>query len=194
MGTVAQLCTKAIMLDKGTISLEGKTHIVIEQYNNLYKTKATEYKNASFSDKEMFIENAVVLNCKNQHQGIFRHNETIDIKVNCKVNSLTRGSEVRMIIRDSRNINVFTTDVELNNLHPKTKRFTTLFQIPDNLLRPKAYSVTLALFIPHQYYIELLEDVLFFNVTDAGTKYAQSEETDYGPIFSPCKTEIIDIS
>ncbi len=193
MGTVAQLCTKAIMLDKGKISLEGKTNIVIEKYNNQYKTKTTEYKNDFLGDKDMFIENATILDCKNQVRGVFGHNETVDVKIDCKVKSLTRGSEVRIIIRDSRDINVFTADVELNTLPPNTKRFTTLFQIPGNLLRPKAYSVTIALFVPHQYHIELLENLLYFNITDAGTKYAQSEETDYGHIFSPCKTEIINI-
>ena len=121
------------------------------------------------------------------------HDEKIDIKVHYKVNNWVRGVESRMIIRDRRNINVFTTDIELNVLDANTKEFTTLFQIPSHFLRPKAYSVTLALFIPHQYYVELLEDVIYFTINDGGTKYAQSEEIDYGPVFSPCNTKIIDV-
>jgi lipopolysaccharide transport system ATP-binding protein len=192
MGPVAQLCPKAILLEKGRVIMQDHANSVIEYYINQRKSKANSYESSSDNDKNMFIANAVIVSDENEVEGNFRHDEGINIKVGCKVNDWVRGAEVRMIIRDGRNINVFTADVELNTLSTSTKKFTTLFQIPANLLRPNTYSVTLALFIPHQYYIELLQDILFFTINDSGTKYAQSEGIDYGSIFSPCKTEIVD--
>jgi lipopolysaccharide transport system ATP-binding protein len=192
MGTVAQLCTKAIMMDKGTICFEGTPNVVIDQYHSKYKSKSANYKN-EFSNNDIFIKNAIILNENKEAESVFMHDEKIEVKVHFKVNNWIRGAEARMIIRDSRNINVFTADIELNILEATTKEFSTIFQIPSQFLRPKAYSVTLALFIPNQYYIELLEDIINFTVNDGGTKYAQSEEIDYGPVFSPCKTQIVDV-
>jgi lipopolysaccharide transport system ATP-binding protein len=194
MGTIAQLCQKAILLERGTSVMQDCTARVIDYYLSQHKSKSPSYKSdVSVDHPDMYIESAVITNDKNEEDSIFSHNESIEVRVVSKVKKWIRGAEVRMIIRDSRNINIFTADVELTTLTSTTKKFTTVFQIPANLLRPNGYSVTLALFIPHQYYIELMEDILFFTVTDGGTKYALSEGTDYGPIFSPCKTQIIDI-
>jgi lipopolysaccharide transport system ATP-binding protein len=192
MGTVAQLCTKALLLDNGMITMEGKTDAVIEEYNNKFKSKESLYENPT-GEADIAIERASVLNELHEVEGVFKHNESIEVRVACKVNSWVRGAEVRMIIRDSRNINVFTSDVELDEISSDTDRFTASFVIPQHLLRPNGYYVTLALFVPHQYYVELLQDILFFKVVDGGTKYAQSEDVDYGPIFSPCETKIFDI-
>lgn len=192
MGTIIQLCSRAILLDKGRISLDGKSSDVVEYYYNQNRSKVPVYNNNA-DNNDMYVESAIIMNNKNEMKEIFTHDDHIDVHVTCKINNWIRGSEVRMIIRDSKNTNVFTSDIELNDLNVSTKKFTSLFQIPANVLRPNGYYVTLALFVPHQYYIELLENILFFTINDGGTKYAQSEGIDYGPIFSPCKTEIINI-
>jgi lipopolysaccharide transport system ATP-binding protein len=193
MGTILQLCNRAIMLDKGQVILDGNTNKVVEQYNNYYKSKEAIYVNEESSSEDLFIRSAIIYNEANAVEGIFKHNERIEVRVKCCVNNWVRGAEVRMILRDNRNINVFTTDIELNNVNPNTRQFTAVFKIPANLIRPNEYYATLALLVPNQYHIEIMENILFFTVIDAGSKYAQSEGIDYGPIFSPCKTDIIDI-
>jgi lipopolysaccharide transport system ATP-binding protein len=193
LGTIAKLCNKAILFEKGQVSIEGRPSMVIEKYLSQNKLKANQYETSLTNDNDMFVEQAVILNQKNEIDGTFIHNEEVSIRVTCKVNKWIRGAEVRMIVRDNKSINVFTTDTELFDLNANTKKFTILFSIPAHFLRPKEYSVTLALFIPHQYYIELLEEIIYFTINDGGTKYAQSEEIDYGPVFSPCKSQIVEI-
>jgi hypothetical protein len=95
-----------------------------------------------------------------------------------------------MVVSDRRGITVFTADAELDSLARGTEAFEVDFRIPANTLRPNNYKVTLALFVPHQFIIELIEDAMFFTVFDAGSKYSQSEGLDYGMIFSPCETEV----
>ncbi len=107
---------------------------------------------------------------------------------------MMRCVELRMVIRDSRNITVFTADAELNTLRENTEAFEVEYTIPADVLRPSNYSLTLALFVPHQVIIELIENVVFFSVFDSGTKYAQSEGLDYGLVFSPCKTSVNQIA
>ncbi len=101
-----------------------------------------------------------------------------------------RGVELRMVVKDGRNITVFTADAELVSLSQNTEAFEVDFTIPAVTLRPNAYSLTFALFVPHQDIIELIEDVVHFSVFDSGTKYAQSEGLDYGLVFSPCETSV----
>ncbi len=191
MGTIAQLCQKAILLEKGVSVMQDKTNVVIDYYLNQQKSKAISYiADTSAKHKEMYIESATVLNDEEIEQSSFRHDEDINIRVKCAVDRMVRGAELRMVVRDSRNIIIFTTDAELQTLNDATKTFQVDFKIPPNFLRPNNYSLILALFVPHQVTIELLEDVNFFSVFDGGTKYAQSEGLDYGLIFSPCKASV----
>jgi lipopolysaccharide transport system ATP-binding protein len=191
MGTVARLCQRAIMLDKGSLVTEGQTDAVIEHYVNFGKANLNAYQATDSAKKlEMYVDNSFVLNSDEVEQHSFRHDEMIKVRVNCAVNRWVRGAELRMVVRNGRGITLFTTDAELNSLSDKGKSFQADFSIPANTLRPNNYFVTLALFVPHQEIIELIEDTNTFSVFDSGTKYAHSEGLDYGLIFSPCTAKV----
>jgi lipopolysaccharide transport system ATP-binding protein len=191
MGTIAQLCQKTVLLQQGAVVMNDKTNLVIEHYINLNKTKASSYTaNASATHREMYVESATILNDGGVEQSTFRHDEPVRINVKCGAKRMLRGAELRMVVKDARDITVFTSDAELNSLNETTKSFEADFIIPADVLRPNNYSLTFALFIPHQLIIELIPDVAFFSVFDSGTKYAQSEGMDYGLVFSPCETSV----
>jgi lipopolysaccharide transport system ATP-binding protein len=191
MGTIAQLCKKAILLERGQIVMQDRAHAVIEHYVNQRKSKSATYAaNDAARRREMFVKAASVTGENGVEQTSFRHDQAIAIRVECGVNNFVRGTELRMVVRDARSITIFTSDVELNVVGETSKSFAVDFKIPANLLRPNSFSLTFAIFIPHQLIIELIEDALFFSVFDGGTKYALSEGMDYGVIFSPAETAI----
>ncbi len=195
MGSIAQLCQKAIMLEKGSIIMFDKASPVIEHYIGQSKSKTTTYAAESSSvEREMFIENATILNGQSVERGSFANDEGICIKVKCLARKMIRGVELRLAIRDLRGVLLFVSDVGLDSLVEGNRGFEVDFMIPPNVLRPNNYSVIISLFVPHQDIIELLEDVVFFSIFDNGTKYAQSEGIDYGVMFSPCKTAIKQIT
>ena len=192
MGSIAQLCQKAIMLDKGQLVMQDKANLVIEHYSNQGKSQLTSYTaDISVEHREMYVQRAGLLNENGLEQGSFRHDESIHINVKCIINKWLRGVELRTAIKDSRNTLIFVADAEINTINKDAKAFEVNFTIPAHTLRSNNYSLSFALIIPHQLVIESMEDdALFFSVYDAGTKYAQSEGMDYGMIFSPCKISI----
>jgi lipopolysaccharide transport system ATP-binding protein len=195
MGTIAQLCHKVIMLDKGALVMEGKTDTVIEHYINHGKSNLISYKTTdSAKGREIYVDSSFVLNNEGNEQHSFRHDEQIRVKVNCAINHWVRGTELRMVIRNGRGVTIFTTDAELDSLNDKSKAFQVDFTIPAHTLRPNIFFITLALFVPHLETIELIEDTNAFSVFDSGSKYAQSEGLDYGLIFSPCKASVKQIN
>lgn len=191
MGTIAQLCQTSILLDHGTVVMNDKTNKVIGHYLNQDNVKNGSYQtDETAKDKPMFVQSAGVFAENNAEKNSFQHDEEIFIKIRCSANEMIRYSELRLVVKDARNITVFTADAELNELDEKTKTFEVDFKIPANVLRPSSYSLTFALFVPHQFIIELIEDAVYFSVFDAGTKYAQSEGLDYGVVFSPCESVV----
>ena len=195
MGTIAQLCERTILLEKGAVVMNDKTNAVIEHYVNQNKTKASFYAaDESQAHREMHVTSAAILSDEGVEQKSFRHDEAVHINVKCRAQRMVRGAELRMVVKDGRSITVFTADVELGILNENCEAFAVEYTIPPEVLRPNNYSLTFALFVPHQLIIELIEDVVYFSVFDSGTKYAQSEGMDYGLIFSPCKTSVTQIS
>lgn len=195
MGTIAQLCQKALLLEKGQLILNDSAGKVIEHYTNQNKSNLTSYTaNIQATSPEMYVESAAVLNVDEVEQNSFRHDVPINIKVRCRAQKIVRFSELRMVVKDIRNITVFTADAELNLLDEKTQTFEVDYTIPENTLRPNNYSILFVLFVPHQFTIERIDDVLFFSVYDGGTKYAQSEGMDYGLVFSPCQISVKSIN
>jgi lipopolysaccharide transport system ATP-binding protein len=192
MGSIAQLCQKAILLEKGFLKMQDQTNRVIEHYVNQGKSQLTSYTaNISVKEREMYVQSAIVLNDGGIEQLSFRHDESIHINVKCVIKKWLRGVELRLAIKDRKNTLIFVADAEINSISRDAKAFAVDFTIPPATLRSNNYSLSFALIIPHQLVIESSEDdVLFFSVYDAGTKYAQSEGMDYGLIFSPCKISI----
>jgi lipopolysaccharide transport system ATP-binding protein len=190
MGTIAQLCKKAILLKNGKISSMGETREVIDLYQNSSLANSSTFENRIKANKDLYIKRASVLSIGNESTESFRHDEEIVIKIIGHINNYIKGVDLRMEIRDNRQIRLFTTDVELAPIGPGVQNFEAVMIIPANLLRPSLYSLSFALLVPHQLIIDIERDVLSFSVYDAGTKYAQSEGMDYGLISSPCQTYV----
>ena len=191
MGTIAQLCERTILLEKGAVVMNDHTKTVIDYYVNQNKSKASSYAaddgDAAAQHREMSVTSAAILNDERVEQKSFRHDEAVHVRVNCWAQRMMRGAELRMVVRDGRSITVFVADAALDTLSEHCEAFTVDFTVPPEVLRPNNYSLSFALFVPHQLIIELIEDVIYFSIFDSGTKYAQSEGTDYGLIFSPCQ-------
>ena len=196
MGTISQLCQKAILLEKGCVVMQDRANKVIEHYINQRASKSAVYTaDETAKQREMFVESATVTNNNNDEQSSFRHDEAISVQVLCAARrQLLRNAELRMVVRDGRSITIFTADAELVSLPENSKSFAVEFKIPAHVLRPGNLSLTFALFIPHQLIIELIEEAAFFSVFDGGTKYAYSEGLDYGVVFSPCEVTVRQIA
>lgn len=192
MGTIAQLCQKAILLEKGRVVMQDRAKVVIEHYINQRKSKTAFYTASEAARRrEMFVETATITGENGIEQTSFRHDQTIIVTVKCAANNFVRGTELRMVVRDTRGITIFIADVGLDSIGETSKTFTVNFKIPAQVLRPNNFSLSFAIFIPHQLIIELIEEAAFFSIFDGGTRYAHSEGTDYGVIFSPCEASIV---
>ncbi len=195
LGSIAQLCNRAIMLDKGSLVMDDNTNAVIEHYINRGKSSLATYTADDMAKhREMYVQNAAVLNDAGTEQSSFGHDEQICVRVKCAINKMVRGTELRFAVRDIKGVLIFVSDIAVDSIDGSSKEFEAVFAVPPHILRPGNYSLIFSLFVPHQFSIEQLEDVASFSIFDNGTQYAHSEGTDYGVIFSPCKVTIKQIA
>lgn len=192
MGAIAQLCSEAILLSKGTIARQGNTQQIIDYYlSEISLEVRSGFNDRIISDKPIFIKNAQSLNNQGQPTSHFIHLEKIIIAINCQINHWIANAEIGFYVRDNRGRKVFTTvNFPLDSLEAKKEGFLITSTIPANFLVPGQYLFTLAITIPHVSTIDWLEDVLTISIVDGGSKFSSYEGLDYGCVFANCQWDV----
>ncbi len=194
LGTVRQLCGRAILLRAGCVAAEGKTADVLQTYmsEQLGPQRAVFLRPSAMRHKDMALQSAWTANDRNQIASHFLHTEAIDIRIHIRVNKWITGAEVRLVVGDSRGRRVFTSDADLQHAAGGgAGAVQACARISAHFLRPETYTVAMALFVNNQLIIDLIEDAFSFSVQDAGSKYAASEGLDYGCVFAPCDWNVV---
>jgi lipopolysaccharide transport system ATP-binding protein len=191
MGSIAQFCNKAFLLDRGEIAQSGTVPHVVNRYMTMSANNMEGFMaEATSRHKDIAIIKARSYDAEGNPVVNFTHSQEIVIVITCKVNNWVSGAEVRVAVRDLKR-NVFTTDTELiaqNGGIPDELRAKVV--IPAGVLRPEQYFFKLATYLPNQAIFDLVEDALSITVIDGGSKYAASEGLDYGCVFVECKWSI----
>ena len=192
MGAIAQLCGKAMLLNKGVITKEGDTHNVIDYYLNEASSDAnTGYTADSPSAKDIVIAKAQALDAEGQPKSHFSHKEKITIAITCRINRWLPDSVMGFFVRDHRGRKVFTTkNPEWSKVGQNGKEVRVTAELPLALLVPGKYAFTFAVMMPSVGSIDWVEDVLPITIIDGGSEFSEFEGGDYGCVFANCDWRI----
>jgi len=195
MGAIAQLCSKAFLLSKGSIAKTGDTQHVIDYYlSEASSASQNGFTASANSSKEMFIAKAQTLNSEGGITSYFTHKEKIIISVTCQINQWIPNTVMGFFIKDQRGRKVFTSEnEEWEKITQQQKEVYTIVTIPSNFLVPGQYIITFAISIPNVRIVDLVEDALIITIIDGGSIFAAHEGYDYGCVFADCKWSINNI-
>jgi len=183
MGSISQLCSKAIYLSQGKLVNYDYTQKVVDFYVRSTSSNQEVYANST-SDKEMSIIKAYTIGDNGEQTSSFTHLHKIQIVIKLFVYKLVKDAELRFVLKDTNGKAIFTSDVKIMETDvDMSNNVLAVAEIPGNFLRPGKFLITLATFVPHQRIIDLATDAFTISVVDGGSDYAASEGIDYGYIF-----------
>lgn len=196
MGMLAQLCQKAILLEKGQVVTQGKTDAVINTYLNRQKTAASSYfydenkvagKNAYFVYQKIVNEDGVEVNEITNEQPII-------LETKIRFEKFQEVMELSMSLQSKTKGRIFTVDIRLKDiLKTGEKEKTVRLEIPPNIITPNLYSWISAIHLPGSEMIDLLLDECDFFINDVGSEFARYEGMDYGCVnLTNYKIQILD--
>lgn len=141
MGSVSQLCNRAIFLENGRIKSMGKTDIIINEYFSLSK-EATFIKNSDFHFSKL-----ITVDSKDEIRKSFFRNDKIIIKAH--VTLFNSFNTIRFSYRlvDSKG-NVLTTFIEHFNEFIDKGDYITHIEIPSFLLSKGQWNINVSIDIP----------------------------------------------
>lgn len=193
LGTVSNLCSKGILLNKGKLINAGKTEHVISEYlklGNLEKNKFSREK--SITDKrEYFINEISTCSYDFIEKGEFLFNESIFINLKLHVAEQIPSTCISISLQDKMDNIVFTICEDATVFKVENKQLNLQVKLPASLIAPNSYSFRVGVFIPNHRVIDLIESVCHISIIDSGTAMAKFEGINYGNVIVNSEWKVI---
>jgi lipopolysaccharide transport system ATP-binding protein len=183
-GVVAQLCNKAILLDRGQIVVDGDTSTVLGRYiGQLNDTIATIEKDAVPGENQFVL--ARMSDEAGHKRTEFRFDEEIVVSLELLLDHFSQDLELALGLMDRYKSRVFTIHEKLLPYHARAGKAIRLnVIIPAAFVTPGTYSWVLAINKPGTHLLDLQDDVLPFRVLETGSDFARYDGVNYGSVFA----------
>lgn len=183
MGTIAQLCTRSILMEQGKILRTGRTEDIIESYlASRAESSEFTYRNTS-PGKKIYFSEIIPLNEKMQPTDNFAFNESIYLSCQLEMPEKDNGIQISITLQDKFGYYISTAVKDLAELPGDEKRRKFLLRLPASLIAPNAYSFRFAAFKTGAAIYDLLENICPIKVTDTGSPMAKFEGVNYGQVI-----------
>lgn len=178
MAAVRNLCDKAILLNKGTVTLQGSVDEVINEYLHSKDTEGLSgvYNSSNTGDSDVKLLKAEMIDSVGNTQNQFEINENISIKFNISCTRKVPNLYAYIAVKNSREDLLIESDTLdfLPNVFDSMKEGSNEYfvKINANLLAVGDYVLYLSLASSYSdnFLVETPGDVLRFTVVDSVTE------------------------
>jgi len=192
MGLVNQLCSRALLMNKGQILVSDTTDVVTAKYPSFdyHESENIFIHTPKLTDnKEMFIEKVSTIDDKGRPSSVFGFNKEIKTQFALIVNNKISDEILSVALQDKYGNRIFTIHKPLNQLETKDNRLTGTMIIPANFIAPNIYTFHFAIVKSDGKVFDIHEGQCRIRIADTGTPFSQYEGKDYGNIIISCKWE-----
>jgi lipopolysaccharide transport system ATP-binding protein len=189
MGSVAQLCERAMWLDQGKVRSSGDPSTVIAEYLSDSARPQSQWFN--FSDgggqHETQIKSVRVLTAAGEPTLIVHFDRNFKIEIAYKVSRPTKNLGVCCRVTDCRGIVVWTSwDTDSNDWGGRVREpgeYLSICHVPGKLLRPGRYLLTVVASAVHGR-LDVHEDALSLEVSEVGWQMNRGRIGVITPVLS----------
>lgn len=185
MGAIAQLCKKAIMLQKGKIVANSDVNSVINYYlssNNTQDIKLDRRQDSTWKSKNHFTDFQMI-NSVNENSTEFKHDETYHIVVRLHLPLYNDALEIAISVYDRIKNRIFTIHEPLKNFIRVENEIGLRISFPANFLTPGNYSWLMCILHEGIGIEDVQDDFSNFTIIDNGSKFYNYKPGSFGSVF-----------
>lgn len=175
LNAVSSLCSKCIVLQKGSVMFDGSTRAGIDLYlsNNLHKSQYIATQNQS---KGIGISKVLIVDNSNAPKNTFLLHENVNVAITLAILDRTEVVSFFITVLDEKKIPVcsFETSEIRENLH---------LRIKDHFLTRGTYTLHMFVNQPNVTRWDELYDICFFEIIDNGSIMQKHGTYNYGNVF-----------
>jgi len=183
MGTIAQLCSKSILMEKGSVVKYGSTPQVIDHYihNSANQVEKIERSGDFVGNHFKVIQ---MVDSNHSPKSDFSFEEEVSVMVKLVLPDYNPALELAMRLTDKNKNAVFTIHEKIEGHLSGNKTADLLVTVPAKFVTPGRYSWVMCINHPGDKLYDLQDDVLPFSIVDTGSQFARYEGAGYGSIFA----------
>jgi len=188
MGQISNLCTRAILLEKGKVVSQDSPSSIIKMY--YYDRKGeSDAPMVSFEDKKdvpFHIQSVKVLNDKNELNKQFGHNEKITLEIVIRQHSPLTDVLLGVHVSDEFDKRIFTSEFSISDKFKEEQTKTFRMTIPPVTLTPNTYTFSVGLHVPNVQILEEHKEICPVTIYDNGSEFSRYQNANYGCVFVKC--------
>lgn len=171
MGSISQLCTKAIVLDQGGISHNGETQDIINYYLDNSFSKNTIVSYPIINGCRGQILNVELFNSNKINVNTFKVGDRPNLKITYNINQKVKNFHIALILTDMIGNHIFSSaDTDINEerlLVRDIGEYTVKTELSIDQLNVGRYNISIGMGIINSEIFDR-KDSLSFNIEDLG--------------------------
>jgi lipopolysaccharide transport system ATP-binding protein len=183
MGVIAQLCQRAILMEKGNLIEDNDTRKVIDRYILNVQNGSNVYRAKEDNSSSIFFTEISTLNADHKLTETFQFDESVSLKVRIRTKAFDPNAKVSITFQNTNGDFLSTIVEDINTFSSNNGEAERIIKFAPNVLAPNTYAFRLAIFHHNVKVYDLVEMVCPFNVIDNGTKMSIFEGINYGNFF-----------
>ena len=176
LAAVKKLCTRAVLLEKGSVIFRGPTDEVLEKYNQKSLEKGDFINETWNKELDYDVKSVKIINSKGESSHNFDVSDKVVIEIDFHIDLNPQLYEFYLGVKRADGLIVFS-------IHKKISKTKHLFIIDSYCLTRGAYTFHLAIQIPYQHTLVSYLDVGMFTIEDNDSELAIYKSYDYGATF-----------
>ncbi len=185
LGSLGQICSSGLLLDKGKLVSHGGIEKVIGDYLSITGKEGQFKLDAPDEKRDMYFSAASMINRNGLVTTELPHDEDFFLDFNVVVRRRRRGALFCVALLSKNKERVFTEHKLVEDLISREAGEARIkFRIPKNFIAPNIYSFLLQIFLPDGELIHDLFDICPFSILDTGSDLSAYKDYGYVQIKS----------
>jgi lipopolysaccharide transport system ATP-binding protein len=177
MGSIAHLCERVLWLHEGKLQLIGPAADVVSTYlsEGVASQSNWQAEGSGSKDLDVKIQSVRIFSSNQQSTSTIEFTNPFNIEISYQINRPIRNLSIVFRVIDSIGSVVFesmdTDSTEWRGQLRNSGVYSSKCKIPEKLIRPGRYRLTVVSFVERIKTIECLEDVLQFDISEVGYRF-----------------------
>lgn len=181
LGSLSQICTKGMLMNKGQLTLQGDIGQVINEYLKSNQNEGQYVKTELDPEKDIQVKEVFLTNENGIAANDFTQNETIKVHIKIHINKFHEDACYYIAVFNKYKERVASDVIsikETTGSDGATQYIT--YEIPANLLAPNVYSFWVSVLIPRIIQFDDALDICPIEVHDAGFSLSAFYQYEHG--------------
>ncbi len=184
MTSIETLCKTGLLLRHGSIDFTGDINSIMDSYfNNGLVLDSNYYSDVGNNSNTTKIKSIQCLDENSTLKSEFKFNEQILIKLILNVIKDDLKGFIGFKVKDNNNRVIFSSEIILDNVVDEAGENFINIYLPRAVLIPNKYRLNFAIHFPNVQIIEFLEDIVAFEILEAGADFQLYRNVDYGCVI-----------